>query len=163
LRPSSLVVRLLETGSFAVAIREFNRGRGKRSLYRALFASKDPTIPVVLLEDAGAVAGLTIALIAVVLAWLTGSPIADGVGSIVIGVLLCTIGLLLAGDTKSLLIGESASPELEQAVLEQAEGTAGVEAVMAPHDAPGPQSSYWRPVRFQRGMPVGEIEAPSTR
>ena len=157
-----LVVSIaLETGSFAVAIREFNRGRGKRSLYQALFASKDPTIPVVLLEDAGAVAGLMVALIAVVLAWLTGSPIADGVGSIVIGVLLCTIGLLLAGDTKSLLIGESASPELEQTALEQVESTPGVEAVtqlLTMHL--GPQSVLLAlKVRFRDGMPVGEIES----
>ncbi|HEX6764404.1 MAG TPA: cation diffusion facilitator family transporter [Polyangiaceae bacterium] len=150
----------LESGSFLVAIREFNRSRGKRSFYQALFGSKDPTIPVVLLEDAGAVVGLTVALVAVVLSWVTGSPVADGVGSIVIGVLLCMIGLLLAGDTKSLLIGESASPEVEQAVLEQAEGTPGVEAVtqlLTMHLGPDSVLLALK-VRFRAGMAVGEIE-----
>src|SRR6185503_4797442 len=75
-------------------------------------------------------------------------------------VLLCTIGLLLAGDTKSLLIGESASPEVEQTVLEQAEGAAGVEAVtqlLTMHL--GPESVLLAlKVRFRDGMSVGEIE-----
>lgn len=156
-----LVVSIgLETASFTVAIREFNRMRGKRPILQALFSSKDPTIPVVLLEDAGAVAGLFIALAAVLLAWATGSSVADGVGSIVIGVLLCAIGLVLAGDTKSLLIGESASPEQEQAALEHAESTAGVEAVtqlLTMHL--GPDSILLAlKVRFRDGMSVGEIE-----
>jgi cation diffusion facilitator family transporter len=157
-----LVVSIaLEIGSFTVAIREFNRMRGKRSITRALFSSKDPTIPVVLLEDAGAVAGLFIALAAVLLAWATGSPIADGVGSIVIGVLLCTIGLSLAADTKSLLIGESANPELEQKALEQAEATAGVEAVtqlLTMHLGPDAILLALK-IRFREGMSLGEIES----
>ncbi len=157
-----LVVSIaLELGSFTVAIREFNRMRGKRSFTRALFSSKDPTIPVVLLEDAGAVAGLFIALVAVVVAWATGSPVADGIGSIVIGVLLCTIGLSLAADTKSLLIGESASPELEQKALEQAENTPGVEAVtqlLTMHLGPDAILLALK-VRFREGMSLGEIES----
>jgi cation diffusion facilitator family transporter len=156
-----LVVSIgLEIGSFAVAIREFNRMRGTRPIRQALFSSKDPTIPVVLLEDAGAVAGLFIALAAVLLTWATGSPIADGVGSIVIGVLLCAIGLVLAGDTKSLLIGESASPEQEQEVLVQAEGTPGVDAVtqlLTMHLGPSSVLLALK-VRFRDGMSVAEIE-----
>ena len=156
-----LVVSIaLESGSFIVAIREFNRMRGKRPFAQALFSSKDPTIPVVLLEDAGAVAGLFVALAAVLVAWATGSHVADGIGSIVIGVLLCAIGLLLAGDTKSLLIGESASPEQEQAALEHAESTAGVEAVtqlLTMHL--GPDSILLAlKIRFRDGMSLGEIE-----
>jgi cation diffusion facilitator family transporter len=151
----------LEIGSFTVAIREFNLMRGKRSVARALFSSKDPTIPVVLLEDAGAVAGLFIALAAVLLAWATGSPVADGIGSIVIGVLLCTIGLALAADTKSLLIGESASPELEQKALEQAGTTEGVEGVtqlLTMHLGPDAILLALK-VRFREGMSLGEIES----
>jgi cation diffusion facilitator family transporter len=152
---------VLEIGSFVVAIREFNRMRGKRSLRQALFSSKDPTIPVVLLEDAGAVAGLFIALFAVIAAWATGSSVADGIGSIVIGVLLCAIGLILAGDTKSLLIGESASPEQEQAVLVEVEQTPGVEAVtqlLTMHLGPDSVLLALK-VRFQDGMSVGQIES----
>ncbi len=157
-----LVVSIgLELGSFTVAIREFNRMRGKRSIVQALFTSKDPTIPVVLLEDAGAVAGLVVALAAVLVSWATGSSVADGVGSIVIGVLLCGIGLVLAGDTKSLLIGESASPELEQTALTQAEGTPGVEAVtqlLTMHL--GPDSILLAlKIRFRGGLSTAEIES----
>ena len=116
---------------------------------------------MVLLEDAGAVAGLVIAFFAVLLSWLTGSPVADGVGSIIIGVLLCVIGLVLAGDTKSLLIGEGASPEQEQAVLEQAESIAGVEAVtqlLTMHL--GPDSILLAlKVRFRPGLSIGDLEA----
>jgi len=87
--------------------------------------------------------------------------VADGVGSIIIGVLLCVIGLVLAGDTKSLLIGEGASPEQEQAVLEQAESIAGVEAVtqlLTMHL--GPDSILLAlKVRFRDGMPTAELES----
>jgi cation diffusion facilitator family transporter len=119
----------LEIGSFFVAVREFNAERRGRPLFRSLFSSKDPTIPVVLLEDTGAVLGLLIAMIALGVTALTGSSIPDGLGSLVIGVLLCVIGVLLAVDTHGLLVGESASPELQERALREAQGTPGVEAV----------------------------------
>ena len=68
---------------------------------------------------------LLFALVAVVVSWLTGSGVADGVGSIVIGVLLCVIGLLLAKDTRSLLIGEGVTLETRKetiAIVESIEG-----------------------------------------
>jgi cation diffusion facilitator family transporter len=110
----------MEGASFTVAFREFNKSRGGRSFRSALFDGRDPTIPVVLLEDSGAVFGLLFALIAVVVTMITGDPRFDGIGSIAIGALLCVIGVLLARDTRSLLIGEGITDETREKVLEVA-------------------------------------------
>jgi cation diffusion facilitator family transporter len=125
-KPGSQLVPLLVLGvslvmegmSFSVAFREFNKSRGGKGLLRALFDSRDPTIPVVLLEDTGAVFGLAFAFIAVMVTTITGDARFDGMGSIAIGTLLCVIGVALARDTRSLLIGEGITEEMRQRVLE---------------------------------------------
>jgi cation diffusion facilitator family transporter len=109
---------VMEGMSFSVAFREFNKTRGKKSFRQALFDSRDPTIPVVLLEDTGAVFGLIFAFVAVVVTSITGDSRFDGIGSIAIGTLLCVIGVALAKDTRSLLIGEGITEEMRQRVLE---------------------------------------------
>jgi cation diffusion facilitator family transporter len=114
---------IMEGASFTVALREFNKSRGTAPIRKALFESRDPTIPVVLLEDTGAVFGLAFALVAVTITALTGDARFDGVGSIVIGVLLCTIGIALARDTRSLLIGEGVTEDVRARVLEIARQT----------------------------------------
>jgi cation diffusion facilitator family transporter len=114
---------LMEGASFMVALREFNKSRGGAPIRKALFESRDPTIPVVLLEDTGAVFGLAFALVAVTITALTGDARFDGVGSIVIGVLLCVIGIALARDTRSLLIGEGVTEDVRARVLEIARQT----------------------------------------
>jgi divalent metal cation (Fe/Co/Zn/Cd) transporter len=152
---------LLELGSFTVAMREFNRERRGRPFFQALFGGKDPTIPVVLLEDAGAVLGLLIAVVALVASLVTHSTLPDGIGSIVIGVLLCSIGFALAYDTHGLLIGESASPELRERALAAAEGTPGVEAVtqlLTLHLGPDSVLLALK-VRFRTGSSLGDVEA----
>jgi cation diffusion facilitator family transporter len=127
-KPGSQVAALVVLGislvmegmSFSVAFREFNKTRGDRSFLRALFDSRDPTIPVVLLEDTGAVFGLLFAFVAVVVTTITGDARFDGIGSIAIGTLLCVIGVALARDTRSLLIGEGITDEMRARVLEVA-------------------------------------------
>jgi len=127
-RPGSQIASLVVLGislvmegmSFSVAFREFNKTRGNKSFLRALFDSRDPTIPVVLLEDTGAVFGLLFAFVAVVVTSLTGDARFDGIGSIAIGTLLCVIGVALARDTRSLLIGEGVTDEVRARVLEVA-------------------------------------------
>ena len=156
-----LVVSLfMEGGTFYVAIKEFNKSRGNRGIGEAIVTAKDPIIPVVLLEDAGAMIGLVVALIAVVVAWVTGSPIADGIGSICIGVLLCLIGAVLVRETRSLLIGESATPEANQLAYDTVLATDGVEGVpqlLTMHL--GPQTVVLAvKVRFRPGMKVEELE-----
>jgi cation diffusion facilitator family transporter len=156
-----LVVSIgLEGGSFYVAFREFNRSRGGRSVKEALFSGKDPTIPVVLLEDTGAMLGLVFALIAVVTTWLTGNPVADSIGSIVIGVLLCAIGIALAKDTRSLLIGEGATPEMRQKTLALARSCDGVDDVrqlLTMHLGPDSILAALK-VRFRPGLGLEDVE-----
>jgi cation diffusion facilitator family transporter len=118
-----------EAASFLVALREFKKQKGDQSVGEALFAGKDPTVPIVLLEDTGALIGLAVALVAVVLTAVTGRSWPDAVGSIAIGVLLCVVGFLLARDTKSLLIGEGVTPEARRRALQSIHGTPGVLAV----------------------------------
>ncbi len=99
---------LLEGYSFRTAVKEANLHR-KGSWWQFIQRTKNPELPVVLLEDLGALLGLTIALIGIGLAVITGDPRFDAAGSIAIGVLLAVIAVVLAIEMKSLLIGESAS------------------------------------------------------
>jgi cation diffusion facilitator family transporter len=118
-----------EAASFAVAMREFRKHKRQDSLRDALFSGKDPTVPIVLLEDTGALIGLAVAIAALTTSWLTKSTLPDAIGSVVIGALLCTIGFLLARDTKSLLIGEGANAEHRRDAADAIAGTPGVEAI----------------------------------
>jgi cation diffusion facilitator family transporter len=110
------VAILLEGYSFRTAIVEANKVRDKRSWWQFIRHSKSPELPVVLLEDAGALLGLVLALLGVLIAQLTHEPRWDAVGSISIGVLLGVIAIVLAVEMKSLLIGEGASPTDEDAI-----------------------------------------------
>ncbi|HEY4157162.1 MAG TPA: cation diffusion facilitator family transporter [Polyangiaceae bacterium] len=121
-----LVSLLMEGGSFFVALREFNKERAGRSLSDSLFRGKDPTIVIVLLEDTAAMLGLTIAFLAIGVSWLLHSSVADAVGSIAIGLVLCGVGFLLARDIKSLLLGEGITAEMRAEVSALAESTPGV-------------------------------------
>jgi cation diffusion facilitator family transporter len=156
-----LVVSLaIEGASFFVAMREFNKTRHGRSFRAALFEGRDPTIPVVVLEDAGAVLGLLVALVAVTLTWVTGSGVYDGIGSLLIGVLLCSVGIMLAFETHGLLIGEGATPETREKALAAAEGTPGVEAVtqiLTMHLGPNTILLALK-VRFARKSRVEDVE-----
>ena len=90
--------------------------RSGRSWRRFIRETRNPELPVVLLEDIGALTGLVLALVGVLLAWTTHEPRWDALGSISIGALLCVIAGFLAVEMKSLLIGESADPSTDDAV-----------------------------------------------
>jgi cation diffusion facilitator family transporter len=124
---------LLEGMSIRVAIGEFRKlaqnAGGRRSFIEALTGARDPTIPLVLAEDATAIVGLLLALVAVGLSGATGMEFWDPVGSIVIGVLLCTVAIGLAWITHGLLIGESATPADRARVLELARDVDGVDGI----------------------------------
>ncbi|MBU2670437.1 cation diffusion facilitator family transporter [Actinoplanes bogorensis] len=111
----------LEGYSFRTAIKESNHTRGKTSWVDFVRRAKAPELPVVLLEDSGALLGLVFAFFGVVLTLITGNGVWDGIGTAAIGLLLVAIAAVLAIETKSLLIGEGANPEaarkIEQAVL----------------------------------------------
>jgi cation diffusion facilitator family transporter len=115
-----LVVAIgLEGFSFRTAIQESNHTRGSSSWVEFVRRAKAPELPVVLLEDAGALLGLVLALFGVVLTLITGDGIWDGIGTGLIGLLLVVIAVILAFETKSLLLGEGATPE-DVATIERA-------------------------------------------
>jgi cation diffusion facilitator family transporter len=115
-----LVVAIgLETYSFRTAIVESRKVKGDASWWGFIRQSRTPELPVVLLEDAGALFGLVFALFGVGLAVITGDPIWDGVGTLMIGALLGVIAIILIIEMKSLLIGEGATPK-EQTAIEEA-------------------------------------------
>jgi cation diffusion facilitator family transporter len=99
----------LESFSFRTAIQESNRTRGEESWVAFIRRAKAPELPVVLLEDFAALLGLLFALIGVSLTLLTDNGVWDGIGTLAIGLLLVAVAVVLAVETKSLLLGESAS------------------------------------------------------
>jgi cation diffusion facilitator family transporter len=113
---------IAETFSFRTAIKESNEVRGKSSWKEFVRTAKAPELPVVLLEDLGALVGLILALLGVSLALVTGNGVWDGIGTLCIGVLLILIAIVLAAETKSLLLGESAGltevRKIEEALVE---------------------------------------------
>jgi cation diffusion facilitator family transporter len=106
----------LEGWSFRTAVREAQKLRGNKSWWAFIRHSKIPELPVVLLEDLGALIGLIIALLGVGFAVVLDDPIYDSLGSIAIGTLLGVIAIVLAIEMKSLLIGESASKDLDAVI-----------------------------------------------
>ncbi len=106
-----LVAIGLEGFSLRTAVTEANRVRGRASWVTFVRRAKAPEFPVVLLEDTGALLGLVLALLGVAVAAVTGNPRWDAAGSIAIGLLLGVIAVILIGETKSLLIGEAATPD----------------------------------------------------
>lgn len=102
---------LIEGVSWALAVREFFRQKGPRPIGEALRDSRDPVLITVLFEDSAAMAGLIIALTGVSLSWITGNMLFDGMASLVVGLVLAAVALLLARETKDMLLGESVAPQ----------------------------------------------------
>jgi cation diffusion facilitator family transporter len=118
--------------SFITALKEFNRQRGSTSFWTAVNRSKDPSTFVVLFEDAADLLGLIVAFLGVLLGHLFNNPYLDGVASIVIGLILTAVSLLLARESRSLLMGETADPALLQDVIAIAEKDETVVKVTRP-------------------------------
>jgi cation diffusion facilitator family transporter len=113
-----LVAIVLEGFSLATAIRETNAVRQPGESYWAFIRhARAPELPVVLLEDTAAQIGLVLALLGVGLSALTGNPVFDALGTIAIGLLLVTVAAILGVETKSLLVGESATPEAQRRIV----------------------------------------------
>jgi cation diffusion facilitator family transporter len=121
-----LVAIVLEAWSFRTAFVEANAVRGKHNLWSFIRRAKSPELPVVLLEDTGALLGLVFALLGVGLAVWTGDARFDALGSVAIGILLGAIAFVLAAEMKSLLIGESASPDVQEQIRAAIETAAPV-------------------------------------
>ena len=117
---------VFEGSSWWVALREFRARKGRLGYFEAFRLSKDPTTFTVLLEDSAALLGLLVALAGLVSAQLLDQPALDGVASIGIAAVLTMSAMLLARETKGLLIGEPAHPVVGEAILAIAAGDAGV-------------------------------------
>ncbi|TVT62281.1 cation diffusion facilitator family transporter [Amycolatopsis rhizosphaerae] len=125
-----LVVAIgLEGYSFFTAMGESRELKGEASWWGFIRQSRTPELPVVLLEDTGALVGLVFALLGVGLSVLTGDPVWDGIGTIMIGVLLGIIAIILIVEMKSLLIGEGATEQELAAIVAELTG-GGVERVI---------------------------------
>jgi cation diffusion facilitator family transporter len=103
---------LAEGSSFRTAVGESQHSKGRQSWAGFIRTAKAPELPVVLFEDFGALIGLVFATLGVVLSVVTHDGVWDGVGTLMIGLLLVTIALVLSVETKSLLLGEAAEPEV---------------------------------------------------
>ena len=125
-----VVAIILETLSFRTAITEANKVRGNRSFPQFIKDARQPELPVILLEDFGALIGLVFALLGVGLAVVTGDGRWDGLGAMAIGSLLITIAVILVREMTSMLVGESALPEEYEAVKNALESAPLVERVI---------------------------------
>jgi cation diffusion facilitator family transporter len=108
---------LFEGASWTVALREFRRTQGRQGWFQAVRTSKDPSVYTVLFEDSAAMLGLLVAFAGILAADLLEMPELDGVASIGISAILGATAVFLARESKGLLLGEPAAPEVQQRVL----------------------------------------------
>jgi cation diffusion facilitator family transporter len=156
---------VFEGFSWRVAMKEFRRAKGSLGYFQAMRESKDPTTFTVLFEDSAALAGLIIALAGITAAQAFDRPELDGLASIGIALVLAATALVLARETKGLLIGEAAHPGLQASVLEIAQVDPAVEranGVLTVHLAPQ-QVVAALSAEFADELTTPEIEACITR
>jgi len=127
---SPVVAIGLETYSFRTAIVESRPLKGPGGWWRFIRTSRNPELPVVLLEDTGALVGWVFALMGVGLTVLTGDPVWDGIGTAAIGALLGVIAIILMVEMHSLLIGEGATKQEDAAIRAALEQTEHIERLI---------------------------------
>ena len=155
-----LVAFLLEGWSTVEAYRDFNQAKGGLSWWKAIRQSKDPPAFIVLLENGAAMAGIIAAAAGLALSQLSHNPFYDGAASVVIGLILGFTALLLAYESKGLLIGEAANPELVDNLHQLAcskSGVVGVGHVLTVHSSPD-QITVMMNVDFRDDMLAGDVE-----
>jgi cation diffusion facilitator family transporter len=152
---------LFESISFSVAWRTFRGTRRGRTTIAAIHHGKDPSLFTVLFEDTAALLGLAVAFVGVSLSHLLHAPVYDGAASIVIGCILIVAALWLAYESRSLLVGEAADPELvaeiRRLVLEDPAVT-GLGVVLTMHLGPDDVLLNIE-VKFTPGLPAEDIHA----
>jgi cation diffusion facilitator family transporter len=150
---------VFEAFALRTAVRHARPHRGKRSWVRYIRESRSPELPVLLLEDSGALLGLVFALIGILLTLVTGNPVFDGMGTLAIGVLLLCIAVVLAIEMRSLLIGESAAPDLQrriEAEFKRAPGVRRVIHVLTQHIGPE-ELLVAAKVEFDPGLTMAQL------
>ncbi len=109
---------VFEGTTWYIALKEFAKSKGTWGYIQAIHRGKDPSIFIVLLEDSAAIIGLFVAFVGILLSDVTASPVYDAAAAVIIGLILAATAFLLAFETKSLLIGESANKEVVQGIRE---------------------------------------------
>jgi cation diffusion facilitator family transporter len=148
----------LEGYSFRTAIHESRELKGKLSWWQFIRQSTTPELPVVLLEDFGALIGLVLALLGVGLTLLTGEGVFDALGTIGIGLLLGVIAIVLIIEMKSLLIGEGARPPVLAAIVDGLKGGAVQDVIHLRTQYLGPEELLIAAkIALRPGLPVEEV------
>jgi cation diffusion facilitator family transporter len=156
---------VFEGFAWTVAYKQLRETRGRRNLWAAVRASKDPTTFTVLVEDSAAMLGLLVAFLGVYLGQRLHNPYLDGAASIVIGVILGAVAVVLARESKGLLVGESADPEVLASIRALAEADPAVERVGPPLTMHlGPHEVLLNlDIQFRKGLSAAEVEAAVDR
>jgi len=155
-----LLAFALEGWSTLEALKEFRESKGRLSWFQAVRRSKDPPAFIVLLENGAAMAGIIAAALGLFIAQLTGNPFYDGAASVVIGLILGVTAMLLAQESKGLLIGEAADPNLVRGLRKMVgakAGVVGVGHVLTIHSSPD-QITGMINVDFNNKITAGEVE-----
>lgn len=122
---------IFEGSSLIIAIKEFNKVRGGLSWWKAIVKSKDPSSFLVLFEDGAAVLGLTIVFVMMICSHHFNLPYLDGLASVLVGLLLVFVSLILARESRSLLMGEGIAPETQQKIIQMVEADKTVVKVIS--------------------------------
>ncbi len=153
-----LVAIGLETYSFRTAIVESRPLKGQGTWWQFIRQSKVPELPVVLLEDLGALVGLVLALLGVGLTVVTDNPVFDALGTICIGILLGVIAVILIIEMKSLLIGEGAAPPVLARIVAELEAGAVERVIHIRTQYIGPEELLVAAkIALTPGMPVEDV------
>jgi len=155
-----LIAFLLEGWSTVEAYRDFKKAKGPLGWFEAIRRSKDPPAFIVLLENGAAIAGIIAAAIGLLASQITGDPFFDGAASVVIGIILGFTAALLAYESKGLLIGEAADPELVRNLRDLActmPGVVGVGYVLTSHSSPD-QITVMMNVDFDDAILARQVE-----
>ena len=156
---------LFEGIAWTIAFKEFRKTQGNVGLWKAVRASKDPSTFTVLFEDSAAMLGLLVAFLGIFFGQLLNNLYLDGVAAIIIGLILGVVAVLLAYESKGLLVGEGASRETVENICEIAGNDPAVERVMPPLTMHfGPQEVLLNlDIKFRNGISAEEIEASVDR
>ena len=156
---------IFEGGAWIVAFREFRKRKGKLGYLKAVQVSKDPTVFTVLFEDSAAMLGLFAAFVGLLLTQWLGNPVYDAMASIVIGLILSFTAMLLAYESKGLLIGEAASREVVSSIIEIVKGKSeilSINEVLTMHM--GPEDVLLNiSLDFHDNISSGEVEKTITQ
>ncbi len=156
---------VFESAALTVAARAFNRARGELGVWSAIRRGKDPTTFAVLLEDSAALAGIVVAAAGIFLGHRLEQPLFDGGASVVIGLILVGVAAVLAWESRGLIVGESADPEMVARIRTLAREDPAVDEVnraLTMHVGPD-EVVATLDLRFRRGLSAAEVEAAVDR